>query len=108
MARTRGKQAYEGAVQEDKELLRGLGLALLSVEGGLRVTIARQVRNGRVNPWDTIQVNSKFWGWLRPLLVELRELREEKAGRTTVPAASDTGTPPVRLRLVAGAREGGA
>ncbi len=75
LARAKGKRIFQAAVEEDQKLLDGLGLGLLSVEHGLRVVLKRAVRGDHINPWDVIEVSPKFWGWLRPLLLELEELR---------------------------------
>jgi len=84
MARANGERVYEAAVQEDRRLLRELGATLLSVDNGPRIVVEKWMRGDRVNPWDVIQVNAKLWGWLRPLLVELIELRgaTKKNGRS--------------------------
>jgi hypothetical protein len=79
LARSQGRAHYEEVVKQDQGLLTGFGLGLLSVENGLRVVLNKEIRSTRVNPWDVIEVKPKLWGWLRPLLEELRELRAYKA-----------------------------
>ena len=79
LAAAKGKRYLEEAIEEDKVLLDSFGLGLLSVEEGLQLVNKKEVRGSRVNPWDVQQVSGRVWKWLRPLLVELRELREFKA-----------------------------
>ena len=76
MARAKGRQYFEEALAEDQRLLASFGLDLLSVENGLRVVRKKGLRTGRINPWDILEVNPQIWGWLRPLLLELHELRK--------------------------------
>lgn len=75
MAQAKGKRHFQAVVEEDTRLLASFGLGLLSVNNGLRVVVKKSLRGDRVNPWDVIEVNARFWRWLRPLLVELSELR---------------------------------
>jgi hypothetical protein len=79
LAMAQGKQSYEKAIEEDQALLGEFGMGLLSVQNGPRVVIKRLLRGDRINPWDVLQINAKLWGWLRPLLIELIQLRQEKA-----------------------------
>ena len=78
LAQAKGKAHYERAVEEDQNLLTGFGLGLLSVSNGIRVVLKESLRESRINPWDVIEINAKLWGWLRPLLIELAELRAAK------------------------------
>lgn len=75
MALARGQRAYEEAFNEDAALLASFGLRLLSVQGGVRAAVEDEVKGKRINPWDVMEINMKTWGWLRPLLIELRESR---------------------------------
>lgn len=72
-ALAKGREAYEKVVEEDQRLFEVFGLTLLSVEPGVRV--CPSAKRKKINPWDVIQIESKLWVWLRPLLVELVELR---------------------------------
>ena len=78
MAQAKGKRHFQAAVEEDTRLLASFGLGLLSVSNGLRVVRKKSLRGDRVNPWDVIEVNARFWRWLRPLLIELHDLRAAK------------------------------
>tara|TARA_Y100000034_G_scaffold134772_1_gene204179 strand:- start:1498 stop:1824 length:327 start_codon:yes stop_codon:yes gene_type:complete len=78
MAAARGRSSLEEAVQEDQDLLGEFGLGLTSLEGGLRLVFLARVR-GKINPWDVNHLSLKMWGWVRPLLIELRDLRAYKA-----------------------------
>ena len=97
-ARAMGKEAYEKAVREDGDLLKGFGMGLLSVENGVRLVNLKQYRGGKVNPWDVIHISPKFWAMVRPLLVELQGYRS----RATT-AASSPSLPEGRERLHLGA-----
>ena len=81
LARAKGQQHYEAAVEEDQVLLGEFGLGLLSVRNGPRVVLQKALRGERVNPWDVIQINAKLWGLLRPLLVELSAYRQAQRSR---------------------------
>ena len=74
-ARAQGKEEYTRVLEEDQRLLDTFGVGLLSAENSLRVVIKKKLRGSRINPWDVIEVGPALWEWLRPLLVELRELR---------------------------------
>jgi hypothetical protein len=76
MALARGQREYERAVEEDTELLRGFGLRLLSVQGGVRAAVESELKGSRIDPWNVMEINTKTWTWLRPLLVELSETRQ--------------------------------
>lgn len=76
LAAAKGKRYLEEAIAEDKALLETFDLGLLSVEEGLHFVSKKEVRGSRVNPWDVQQISGRVWKWLRPLLVELKELRE--------------------------------
>ena len=82
LARAMGKQAFEEALQEDTILLSSFGLQLLSVDSGVRAALEKEVKNERVNPWNVLGIDSKTWGWLRPLLKELSQHRQEAAPQT--------------------------
>ena len=90
MARAQGK--YQQVVQEDSDLLEGFGLGLLSVNSGLRVVVKKSLREGRVHPWDVIPVHPKLWRWLRPLLVELAEFRQQQAATASSKKRGKNGT----------------
>ncbi len=89
LARAKGKQHFQAAVEADQELLARFGVGLLSVDNGMRIVFKKALRQDRVNPWDVIHLTPKLWGWLRPLLAELQEFRsasrvngvEKNAGR---------------------------
>jgi hypothetical protein len=74
-ARALGKERFEQAVREDQDLLREFKMALLSVEGGLRIVPLAKA-NRKINAWDVIAMSPYLWEWLRPLLVELSRLRK--------------------------------
>lgn len=73
MARTKGREAYEQAVEEDRALLAHFGLRLMSVDGCIRAAVERELRGKAVNPWNVIELNAKTWDWLRPILVAARD-----------------------------------
>jgi len=77
LARAMGKGALDEALKEDSILLSDFGLQLLSVESGIRAAKKDEVKSGRVNPWNVVGIDSKTWGWLRPLLKELHDLRTD-------------------------------
>ena len=79
LAAAQGKRHLEAVIEEDKILLDSFGLGLLSVENELSLISKKEVRGTRVNPWDVQKVSGRVWKWLRPLLVELKELREFRA-----------------------------
>jgi hypothetical protein len=78
MAQAQGSKQFAKVVEEDQRLLGAFGLGLLSVNNGLRVVFKGAIRGDRVNPWDVIEVNTRLWGWLRPLLAELQDFRAAK------------------------------
>lgn len=78
-ARAKGREFFQAAVEEDQELLAEFGMILLSVDSGLRIAVKKSLRGKKINPWDAIEMSSRIWGWLRPLLVELAEYRKLKA-----------------------------
>lgn len=92
----RAKGRFQEAVDEDANLLAGFGLGLMSVENGLRVVVKKSLRQGRINPWDVIPIHPKLWKALRPLLVELHELRAEKAKRLSAAEAVSASVRPKR------------
>lgn len=75
----KGRAEYEKAIDEDIDLLESFGLKLLSVEGELRAVSSKK-EGKRINPWDVMKVDMEVWNWLRPLLLELHERREEEEG----------------------------
>jgi hypothetical protein len=79
IALSQGRESFQQVYNEDAELLQGFGLRLMSVSGGVRAAVEKEVRGAQVNPWNVIAMDDKTWGWLRPLLVELEERREELA-----------------------------
>ena len=74
-----GSRGYEAAVREDSVLLRMFGLTLLSVDCGVSAAVDREVRNGRIHPWNVVRLDDKTWNWLRPLLIRLAA--QEKEGK---------------------------
>jgi len=74
LAMAMGQHEFEKVVREDEALLSGVGLRLLSVEGGLRAAVEKEV-NGKVHPWNVLEISAKTWKWLRPLLVEITAAR---------------------------------
>ena len=75
MARAKGKRHYEELLEQDQALLADFGMGILSASNGVRLVRVKLLREGRVNPWDVIEVNSRLWSWIHPLLVELAALR---------------------------------
>ena len=76
VARAMGRQHFEEAVEEDKELLEELGARLLSVDSGMRAALEAELKlDGRVHPWNVVTFDEKTWNWIRPLLEELVSLR---------------------------------
>lgn len=73
MALAKGQRAFDEAVAEDEALLQHFGLRLLSVQAGLRAAVEAEIHEGKVHPWNIVEINMKTWGWLRPLLVRLQE-----------------------------------
>ena len=76
VAKAMGREHFEKAVEEDRELLHLLGARLLSVEGGMRAALESELKgDGRVHPWNVVTIDEKTWQWLRPILAELVCLR---------------------------------
>lgn len=71
-----GRDAYRQALDEDAELLGSFGLRLLVVDTTLTVAVEDELDGKHIHPWNTFEINGRVWGWLRPLLVRLRELDE--------------------------------
>lgn len=76
----KGRQAYEQAIDEDKELLLEFGLVLLSTEnGGVRAALQAELRGkDKIDPWNVIELSMKAWNWLRPLLILARNSSEKE------------------------------
>lgn len=80
LARAMGQQHYDEAIREDEELLREFGLRLLSVQGGLSTArIDETGEKGRIHPWDILNIDARTWKWLRPILIQARELQLQQA-----------------------------
>lgn len=79
-ALSKGRQAYEQAIDEDKELLQEFGLMLLSTEnGGIRAAMESELRGkDKIDPWNVIELSMKAWNWLRPLLLLSRSHSAEE------------------------------
>ncbi len=72
LARAMGRETYERVIDEDTVLLQNLGVKLISVSGGVRLVVEKELKgDGRIHPWNVISIDSKAWAWLHPLLVEL-------------------------------------
>jgi hypothetical protein len=88
LERAKGRDHYERAIEEDKVLLGAFGAGLLSVGGGIRICMKKEVRTGRINPWDVIEMGPRVWKWARPALIEVLELRAQvKALKVELEAA---------------------
>ena len=97
VARARGQAHYEAIVETDRELLGAFGAGLLSAGGGVRVFMKAGIRNGRVNPWDVIEVGPKVWDFIRPILIEVKELRAWKKERLrSIPRGGSAAVLPLR------------
>lgn len=79
-ALAKGRQEYEQAIDEDKELLREFGLVLLATEnGGVRAAVQSELRGkDKIDPWNVIELSMKAWNWLRPLLILARNSSEKE------------------------------
>lgn len=75
MALARGTEDYEVAIEEDAQLLKEFGLRLMGVQGGITAAVEAEIKKGKINPWNVLEINSKTWEHLRPLLLELRHAR---------------------------------
>lgn len=75
-ARALGRDEYNRVVKEDTELLDAFGLRLLHADSGIRAAVKTEVKGAKIHPWNVVEIDGKVWGWLRPLLVELRESRD--------------------------------
>jgi hypothetical protein len=84
VARAVGQEKYAQVLREDAELLRGFGLRLLSVEGGVRGALEDEIKGDRVNPWNVVTIDEKTWNWVHPLLLRLRTA-EARAALAVVP-----------------------
>ena len=82
IALAQGRSVYERLFEEDRRLLDGLGLGLLSVDNTVRVVVKKKLRGDKINAWDVTEIGPSTWEWLHPLLVELQE-RRAAAGATT-------------------------
>lgn len=77
IAKAQGREVFHRMFEEDRNLLDGFGIGLLSVDTTVRVVVKKKVRGNKINAWDVNEVGSSTWEWLHPLLVELRELRSK-------------------------------
>lgn len=73
LARAKGIQQYEAAVDEDVLLLKRYGVRLLAIPGGICVALEANLRGDQVHSWDRREMNAETWEWVRPLLVRLRD-----------------------------------
>ncbi len=72
LAKAMGREEYERVVDADEALLESLGARLISVSGGVRIVVEKELRGDKkIHPWNVISVDAKAWEWLHPLLVEL-------------------------------------
>ena len=80
VARALGK--FDDVVEEDRQLLDRYGLLLMAVDCGVHVAVKDELRTDKkgkliINPWNTLTLDEKTWGWLRPRLARLAELEDE-------------------------------
>lgn len=78
VALAKGRRVFDLVREEDRELLASYGLRLLSVQSGIRFAVEEDI-NGKVNPWDMIELTTSAWHVIRPLLVRLGEAEKELA-----------------------------
>lgn len=86
-----GQTRLDEVVKEDEELLKHFGLQLLSIQGCLSAAIDSEVKDGKVHPWNVVEISSKTWGWLRPILSAARETAEEVPHLTLLPVPAAAG-----------------
>ena len=70
-------------IQEDKELLNKFGFIIDSVDPGITGHLEEFIETNEKEElfypnFSIINLNSTAWWWLRPLLVELLNYREQK------------------------------
>lgn len=80
MALARGTEEYEKTVNEDAALLHNFGLRLMSVQGGVTAAVESELKGGRINPWNVLEISTKTWEHLYPLLIELQARRARDEG----------------------------
>ena len=76
IARAKSREHFHRVFEEDKDLLDGFGLGLLSVDSTIRVVEKKKLRGDKINAWDVTEIGPSTWEWLQPLLVELKERRD--------------------------------
>ena len=72
IARVRSESAFQALLEQDRKLLAEFGLQLVSVDVGVNVVKAENVKKGKVNSWDLMSFDERTWGIMLPLLEELR------------------------------------
>ena len=78
IARAQGRDAFQRVFEEDKQMLDGFGIGLLTVDNTVRVVVKKKLRGNKINPWDVNEIGASTWEWLHPLLIELQEHRAQK------------------------------
>lgn len=73
VAQALGEDRFKEVFAEDEELLRLYGLKLMHVQCGVTAAVIKDLRGGKIHPWNVVEMNDKTWRWLRPLLVRLRD-----------------------------------
>ena len=74
-------------IEEDTELLASFGLMLDSVDPGIHghlVSFIETDELGRTHypSWSTVNLDATSWWWIRDLLLELKQYREQQCPAT--------------------------
>lgn len=89
VAQAISQDRFREVLKEDTELLAQYGLKLLSVQAGISAAVEDEIKDGKINPWNVINVNDKTWKWLHPLLLRLRAAEAQVAAAAAAREEAD-------------------
>ena len=74
--------------EQEAEILKHFGLMVTDNTGGVSVVFMNEIKGNRIQPWNVVVMSRKLWSWLKPLLFELYERRQEDKAKTAIARTS--------------------
>ena len=68
--------------EREAEILKYFGLMVTDNTGGVTVVFMNEIKGNRIQPWNVVVMSRKLWSWLKPLLFELYERRQQDKAKT--------------------------